>query len=142
MGSPIGNEITKLLKKWEYSISDISLAQDIHLNSYVNTKLQEYQIYNSQDSELWEIYQDDFKDFTKQHFSTVKLRNKQRLRDCLRSRGVYVPPYTKNKPLGATLFEISQEEDQHQWTTAELDELQTEFQPGELYSRQLLKALH
>ena len=141
MASPIGNKMAELLKKWEFGIDELSLTKGEHLNSYVEAKLQEYQLYNSQDSKLWEIFQDDFKDFTEQHFSTIKLRNKQRLRDSLRSRGVYVPSYTKTQPLGATLFEIAQEEDQHQWTIAELDKLQTEFQLDKLYSKQLLKAL-
>jgi hypothetical protein len=141
MGSPVGNEMTDLLKKWQFGIGDISLAKDEQLNSYVDAKLQEYQLYNSIDTELWEIYQDDFKAFTEPHFSNLKLRTKQRLRNSLRSRGVYVPPYTRTKPLGTTLFEIAQEEEQHQWTTAELDDLQAEFQLGELHSKKLLKTL-
>ena len=52
MGSPIGNEMAELLKKWEFGIDELSLTKGEHLNSYVEAKLQEYQVYNSQDSKL------------------------------------------------------------------------------------------
>jgi hypothetical protein len=39
MDSPVGNEMTDLLKKWQFGIGDISLAKDEQLNFYVDAKL-------------------------------------------------------------------------------------------------------
>ncbi|KAI0994324.1 hypothetical protein K3495_g13858, partial [Podosphaera aphanis] len=82
-----------------------------------------YEAENVSDSNLWELFQDDFGDFTAPTFSQVKLRTQQVLRDCLRSRGVYISKNSKRKTISQTLFDCLQEEEQHEWTDQNLDDI-------------------
>ncbi|RKF84325.1 hypothetical protein GcM1_115001 [Golovinomyces cichoracearum] len=77
----------------------------------------------SHSNNLWELFQNDFENFTVSTFSQVKLRTQQVLHDCLNSRGVHISKNNKRKTIAQTLFECLQEEDQHEWTNENIDDI-------------------
>ncbi|KAI1003494.1 hypothetical protein K3495_g4718 [Podosphaera aphanis] len=107
--------------KWENRIN-LSTASPADLTSYTRFKAYYYKNEDVMDSNLWDLFQDDFKDFTISTFSQIKLRALQVLRDCLRSRGVFISKNTKRKTIAQTLFECLQEEEQHIWTLQDIQE--------------------
>jgi hypothetical protein len=92
---------------------------------YTQAKTHEYKLYNKADSDLWDLFQDDFKDFDKNVFTQVACRHLQELRTCLRGRGVYIAPNNKRTTIAQTLFDVIAEEEQHEWTDNEIQEVCT-----------------
>ncbi|KAI1004023.1 hypothetical protein K3495_g4187 [Podosphaera aphanis] len=84
---------------------NLSIASPADLTSYTRFKTYYYENEDVMDSNLWDLFQDYFKDFTISKFSQIKLRALQVLRDCLRSRGVFISKNTKRKTIAQTLFE-------------------------------------
>ncbi|KAI1003750.1 hypothetical protein K3495_g4457 [Podosphaera aphanis] len=101
-------------------------ASPTDLSNYTAFKVNFYEEENVSDSNLWELFQDDFRDFTVLTFSRIKLRVQQVLRDCLRSRGAYISKNSKRKTISQTLFHCLQEEEQHEWTDENLDDILNE----------------
>ncbi|KAI0994400.1 hypothetical protein K3495_g13782 [Podosphaera aphanis] len=89
-------------------------------------KVNFYEEENVPDSNIWELFQDDFRDFTVSTFSQIKLRIQQVLHDCLQSRGVYISKNSKRKTISQTLFHCLQEEEQREWTNENLDDILNE----------------
>ncbi|RKF95971.1 hypothetical protein GcM1_064001, partial [Golovinomyces cichoracearum] len=75
------------------------------------------------ESNLWELFQNDFENFTVSTFSQIKLRTQQVLRDYLRIRFVHISKNNKQKTIAQTLFECLQEEDQHEWMNEKIDDI-------------------
>ncbi|KAI0995467.1 hypothetical protein K3495_g12712 [Podosphaera aphanis] len=123
------NQDTKGLKtdeiSWENQIN-LSTASPADLSNYTAFKVNFYEEENVSDSNLWELFQDNFRDFTVLTFSQIKLRVQQVLRDCLRSRGVYISKNSKRKTISQTLFHCLQEEEQHEWRDENLDDILNE----------------
>jgi len=84
----------KEIDKWKYGM-DINEASKDDLNIYTQAKIHQY-IYNkSIDSDLWELYQDDFKDFDIDIFLQLILSVRQELRKHLCTDRVYLIKNTK-----------------------------------------------
>ena len=77
------------------------------------------------DKDLWDLFQDDFKNFTLATLTSIRVRYLQNLRNHLRGRGVYVAPNTKRTTIAQTLFDVIAEEEQHEWTDDEIQEVCT-----------------
>ena len=114
----------KEIHKWQHSI-DVAKAAQEDLDMYTQAKTHKYELYNKVDSDLWDLFQDDFKDFDKNIFTRVARRHLQELRTCLRGRGVYVAPNGKRTTIAQTLFDVIAEEEQHEWTDDEIQEVCT-----------------
>ncbi|KAH8588052.1 hypothetical protein B0O99DRAFT_601163 [Bisporella sp. PMI_857] len=98
--------------QWDYGI-EVEAATKNDLNAYAKAKPREYLDCNAVDSDLWDLYIEDFKGFTLNNFDNLKTSTKQTLRNHLRNRGVYVPQHHKNKTLSQALYETLQEQEQH-----------------------------
>ena len=100
------------IARWDYGINTEKATTE-ELNRYCRTKTKDYQLRGHKDECLWDIFQDDFKDFTKEHFSQLARKNVWTLRDVLRCGGVYVAKNGKSKTYAQTLVEVVQREDEH-----------------------------
>ena len=89
------------------------------------TKAYDYKVSNAIDTDLWELFQDDFKDFTIKEFNSLGLKITQDLRKSLWSRGVYVAKNTKGLTIAKTLLDTATEEEQHEWLDDEIREVCT-----------------
>ena len=99
------------VKKWRYGI-DINNAERDEVQEYIQTKLYFYVEDKVQDSDLWELFREDFKDFSANVFKQHQ-RETQRLRQVLRCGGVFVAPNTKNIAIAQRVAEVLDEEEQH-----------------------------
>src|SRR5450432_1005799 len=112
------------LKKWRNGIklegSSLEEIQD-----YAITKAYNYKVSDAIDTDLWELFQDDFKDFTIKEFNSLGLKITQDLRKNLWSRGVYVAKNTKGLTIAKTLLDTAIEEEQHEWLDDEIREVCT-----------------
>ncbi|RKF74206.1 hypothetical protein GcM1_240023 [Golovinomyces cichoracearum] len=107
---------------WDSEINP-NTANPTELADYVTFKVKILNEEDVSDSNLWELFQNNFENFTVSTFSQVKLRTQQVLRDCLRSRGVHISKNNKRKTIAQTLFECLQEEDQYEWTNENIDDI-------------------
>jgi hypothetical protein len=128
------------IHKWQYGI-DVAEATQEDLNMYTQAKTHEYELYSKMDSDLWDLFQDDFKDFDKNVFSQVARRHLQELRTCLRGRGVYVAPNNKRTTIAQTLSDVIAEEEQHQWTDEDIEATIKEL-VGPMHTRALRDRLN
>ncbi|RKF56855.1 hypothetical protein GcC1_193027 [Golovinomyces cichoracearum] len=101
-------------------MTDSKMTASQLIDGYIEEKLNSHVTYNTLDSNLWEQFQHDFKDFTIDSLKSATLRSIQNLRDCLLSRGVYVTKDDKRKTIAQAFFECITEDDQHQWTDDEI----------------------
>ena len=60
----------KEIHKWQHGIDVVKATQE-DLDVYTQAKTHEYELYNKVDSDLWDLFQDDFKDFDKNVFTRV-----------------------------------------------------------------------
>jgi hypothetical protein len=130
----------KEIHKWQHGI-DVAKATQEDLDIYTQAKTHEYKLYSKVDSDLWDLFQDDFKDFDKSVFTQVARRHLQELRTCLRVRGVFVPKNSKNKTIPQTLYNTAQEEEQHEWTEEDINELLQDFDVTTVRSVRLTRRL-
>ena len=77
------------------------------------------------DKDLWDLFQDDFKNFTLATLTSIRVRYLQSLRSHLRGRGVYITPNNKRTTIAQTLFDVIVEEEQHKWTNDKIQEVCT-----------------
>lgn len=77
-------------------------------------------MYDTSNSNLWEQFQFDFKDFIIDSLKNATLRSIQSLRGCLLSRGLYVAKNDKRKTITQALYECLTKVDQHRWTDDEI----------------------
>jgi hypothetical protein len=109
----------KEIDKWGYGINlEEASAKDIE--TYIRVKIYENEQDNKMDKDLWDLFQDDFKNFTLATLTSIRVRYLQSLRSHLRGRGVYVAPNNKRTTIAQTLFDVIAEEEQHQWTDEDI----------------------
>ena len=112
------------IDKWGYGI-ELAEASAKDIETYIRVKIYENEKYNKMDKDLWDLFQEDFKDFTLATLSSIRTQYVQNLRSHLRGRGVYVAPNTKRTTIGQTLFDVIAEEEQHKWTNNKIQEVYT-----------------
>ncbi|RKF71197.1 hypothetical protein GcM3_106004, partial [Golovinomyces cichoracearum] len=99
-------------------------SKNSELDLYISTKISEYKEFNSTDSDLWELFQEDFADFTVDNFKSLGTAKLQQLRNFLKCGGVRVPVNDRQKTLPKVLSEVLHEEIQPNWTS---DDFQTSY---------------
>ena len=97
------------VKKWAWGI-DLESTSKQDIVEDVATKTYYYIQRRFSDSGLWEVYQDDFKDFIPRYFQ-IPREELNALRASLRCGGVYVPAGSKNYPVAQVLVNVAQEEE-------------------------------
>jgi hypothetical protein len=120
-------------KKWRYGI-DIATSTKDDLSEYLNTKLYLYALYDSSDNNLWDLFKHDFKGFTRVAFNRLDQTELLRLRAVLRCGGVYVQQDYKNLTISQSLVNLVQEEEEHIWSAADIDEARIDLQKGPITS--------
>jgi hypothetical protein len=119
--------------KWPKGI-DIEVAGIEEIDDFIAFKVTEYIHYDFQDDELWELYKEDFKDFTIAIFKDCNQPGIRKLRAMLRMYGVWVRK-DRRKTVAESLYNTLQEDEPTEWTAQEIEEhLQTvrEFKSGRL----------
>jgi hypothetical protein len=129
----IGKNWNARIKKWSRGI-DTTIATPDELNDYVQTKVYDYKLDCISDFNLWDLYQDDFKNFTLVAFGMVNRKELQYLRSCLRCGGVFVPNNSRDTTIAQTLLNVINEEEQHQWTEADICEAALDLLKGPITS--------
>jgi hypothetical protein len=112
------------IDKWGHGI-DLEEASEKDIETYIRVKIYENEKHDKMDKDLWDLFQEDFKDFTLAILSSIRTQYLQSLRNHLRGRGVYVAPNTKRTTIAQTLFDVIAEEEQHEWTDNEIQEVCT-----------------
>jgi hypothetical protein len=112
------------IDKWGYGI-DLEEASAKDIETYIRVKIYENEQHNKMDKDLWDLFQDDFKNFTLATLTSIRVCYLQSLRNHLRGRGVYVAPNSKRTTIAQTLFDVIAEEEQHEWTDDEIQEVCT-----------------
>lgn len=87
---------------------------------FINKRLAYYEKYNLKDLTLWEYFIEDFEGWSVDMFQNKPTKDAtHRLRDHLRSHGVFVP---KNGAfLGRNLCRVLEESEYHDWTEQEIE---------------------
>ena len=67
-------------------------------------------------------------------FKLLPVKESIELRQCLRRGGVFVPATSRGKTLSQCLHEVSQEIDQHVWTSADITTALSDLKSGEITS--------
>ena len=120
------------VEKWAWGI-DPSTASKEDIREYIATKTYHYVQSRINDTTLWDVYQEDFKDFEPRHFQ-VPRGELNALRASLRCGGVYVPAGSKNYPVAQVLVDVAQEEEQHQWSQDDVKACISDLRNGPLTS--------
>ena len=118
----ISQQVREGQKKWSKGINidpdDINIAD---INDFIQFKILEYEVYDFKDSEMWEIYKEDFQNFTVEIFKDCNQFNIQKLRVFLQNNGVWVKQH-RNATVPESLYNTLQEEEPTEWTELEIRE--------------------
>ena len=132
-------DISKLSKQdWEDRLEDYQdglceRPTGTQIREYTETKIYSYMTTRVCDRNLWEQYQDDFKNFTVEYFTSLRFQVQQNLRITLRCGGVYVPPHTnkvEDESLAAMLYKVAHEDEPIKWEMEHLKFCRDDFHHG------------
>ena len=85
------------------------------VQAYLETKLHQYDQDKTTDYDLWELFREDFKDFTTvELWDKVNKPSQQKLRNYLRCAGVFVEQ-NNPRPIAVSLIKVIQEPEKHSW---------------------------
>jgi hypothetical protein len=87
-----------------------------HISEYIRYKTIEYKTTDLKDSDLWEVFKEDFTGFTVEIFKSCIPADIRNLRKLLRKNGVWVIK-DRNVLVAQSLFNMLQEEEPTEWTT-------------------------
>lgn len=96
-------------------------TSETDVTEYTKKCIELYEEYNFLDYNLWEMFQEDFGDFTEATFGMIKRHTSSTLRGLLRSRGVWIR-HEKRKTIAQSLYATLQEERPTPWTNQEIQE--------------------
>jgi hypothetical protein len=122
-----------LVRKWRQGIDPETVTVN-ELKEFVQTKVHEYILDQTSDSNLWDLFQDDFKGVTTEQFGTIPRKDQQKLRACLRCGGVFVTQNHRNLTIAQTLADVLNEEKQHEWTQEDIEEASRDLHQGPITS--------
>src|SRR6266516_5585907 len=100
--SPAPSMASTSTRRWRNGI-DLGSADSDEIEGFIEWRIKVYKREEWQGKDLWEVFEDDFEGFTKETFQGGGKDATRKLRDCLRTKGVYVPkdrrPITTNLEL-------------------------------------------
>ncbi|RKF71763.1 hypothetical protein GcM1_250180 [Golovinomyces cichoracearum] len=105
-------------------------SKNSELDLYISTKISEYKEFNSTDSDLWELFQENFAGFTVDNFKSLGTKKLQQLQNFLKCGGVRVPVNNRQKTLPKVLSEVLHEEIQPKWTSDDFQTSSTILEKG------------
>ncbi|CAD6502572.1 BgTH12-05163, partial [Blumeria graminis f. sp. triticale] len=89
------------------------------LQTYIAQRLAWYAEIEYTSGQLWELYRDDFSNWTLEMMKKCKVDILYLLRDSLTKNGVFVP--RDSRKLAVRLLEVINEEQEHEWTQQEIE---------------------
>ncbi|RKF56206.1 putative powdery mildew-specific protein [Golovinomyces cichoracearum] len=109
------------LDKWDDDELDLtdSNATSKTLQTYIVQRLSWYAEIEYTASRLWELFREDFSNWTPEMMNRCKVDILYFLRDSLTKNGVFVP--RDNRRLAIRLLEVINEEQEHEWTQEEIE---------------------
>jgi hypothetical protein len=105
--------------RWPKGVGAEDTTEDI--DDYIKFKITEYTHYGTQDEELWEVFQEDFKGFSLAALKECSQLGIRQLRTLLRTNGVWVRK-DRRKTVAESLYNTLQEEEPTEWTAQEIEE--------------------
>jgi hypothetical protein len=113
------DEGKELIEKWEDGI-DPATATKAELQEYVTTKMYQYILYKKSDDNLWDLFQDDFKNFDNTAYSLISHMLIQNLRTQLCYSSVYIEQNHRNLTITQSFINLAQEETKSIWNEADI----------------------
>ena len=130
----ISEQILEGQKLWSRGVD----TQDIDsVNEYLSFKLREYDFLDFKDDDLWEQFTGDFADFTEETFKNAAQGNIRKLRNLLRTRGVWILR-EKHTTVAQSLYNTLQEKDLATWN---IEEIMDCINRGDLFNSPRIKCL-
>ena len=129
------------IDKWGRGI-EATEATESDVLDYIRTKVYQYTLDQTHDFNLWDLFQDDFKTFTLTVLGLINRRELQKLRACLRRGGVFVAQNTKNLTIPQTFVNAITEDEQHEWTESDVQEVISDLEGGVVTSRFIRRHPH
>jgi hypothetical protein len=121
------------VKKWRYGIEPDKVTTD-EIREYIYAKRYQYQAKKTGDLNLWDLFQDDFKNFTVETFNRPDRATIQDLRHCLRCGGVYVQQNNKRLTIAESLIAVVEQDEFHEWTDDDVKEANADLSKGPITS--------
>ena len=115
-----GQEWATMANKYGYGI-DATKATPQELVEFVQTVIYLQETADLTDTDVWAGYQELFEGFTVEHFKKIRQDMRSSLRKHLLRRGVYVATHNNRATLSDVLYEVTKQEDEHQWTDEEIE---------------------
>ena len=116
-------------RKWDQGIDPETITTE-ELQEFTQTKIHEYISDRTSDSNLWDLFQDDFKGITNTKLKTLNRRDLLRLRACLRCGGVFIAQNNRNLTISQAIVNVINEENQHEWTQEDIEEANDDLRQG------------
>jgi len=127
-GQPRELTWTEKIAKWGDDINTDTATKD-ELGEYVETKIYVHEREGFTDYNLWSLFKEEFEGWTKDSFKLLRRGTRTKLRLHLIKRGDYVAPYNNRYPISDSLFNVVNQEEQHEWTDQELSEALVQVNP-------------
>ena len=108
-------------RRWDTDGLDASVSDKDEISAFIRWKVAEYAKDQWRDDDLWEMYHDDFKTFTQQHFEQSSSSAVRALRNHLRENGVYGVA-KRGTPIARALRMLLEEEEPTEWSEQEIKE--------------------
>lgn len=99
--------------------NEAHMAQQ-RIDEYLQARLHDWKTHEWRDDQLWEYYQEDFEDWTPDHFARASASIRREIKEFLNSKGVFITKPRQEK-LHISLYHLVQEKEYHQWTKEEID---------------------
>ena len=113
-------EWAEMASKYGYGINANEATKD-ELVEFVETVIYLHETQELTDNDLWAVFQEQFEGFTVESFRKIRTDIRSKLRRHLLKRGVYVGKRSNRAAISDLLFEVIQQEEQHQWTDEDIE---------------------
>lgn len=136
----MGAYVSHIRSTWDQFAVDLATADGKDLNGFVLHSMIFYLTRFYADEKLFEVYQEDFEEWTVDHWKLVATPIRRDFRDFLRRYGIFVK---KERDIPKSLTDLAVEEEQHKWTPEEIKQQMDKepktnafvTQPGSFFSK-------
>jgi hypothetical protein len=108
------------IRKWEDGI-DVSKVSREDLHDYCKARMYYYTLKRQSDENLWDLFQEDFRDFDITVFGRMSRTEVYILRAYLRCGGVYVEQNHQRLSVAQSLVNVIEEETKSEWNDADIN---------------------
>jgi hypothetical protein len=112
-------EWAEMASKYGYGIDADEATKD-ELVEFVQTVIYLHETGDLTDTDLWLAFREQFDGFTVENFRTIRTDMRSNLRKHLLKRGVYVGKHGARATISDLLYEVTKQEEEHQWTDKDI----------------------